>query len=195
MNEVKTPKKPLAFYYMVVMLILLLFNFIALPQLVARSVKEVDYGKFMTMTKDKQIGEVQIQSDEIIFTDKDTKQVYRTGLMDDPGLVDRLYASGADFSSEIIQQMSPFMSFLLSWVVPIAIFALLGHFLSAKMMDKVGGGSNSMMFGMGKSNARVYVQSTEGIRFGDVAGEEEAKENLKEYRLNKMSGTISLDEE
>ena len=180
MNEVKTPKKPLAFYYMVVMLILLLFNFIALPQLVARSVKEVDYGKFMTMTKDKQIGEVQIQSDEIIFTDKDTKQVYRTGLMDDPGLVDRLYASGADFSSEIIQQMSPFMSFLLSWVVPIAIFALLGHFLSAKMMDKVGGGSNSMMFGMGKSNARVYVQSTEGIRFGDVAGEEEAKENLKE---------------
>ena len=180
MNEVKTPKKPLAFYYMVVMLILLLFNFIALPQLVARSVKEVDYGKFMTMTKDKQIGEVQIQSDEIIFTDKDTKQVYRTGLMNDPGLVDRLYASGADFSSEIIQQMSPFMSFLLSWVVPIAIFALLGHFLSAKMMDKVGGGSNSMMFGMGKSNARVYVQSTEGIRFGDVAGEEEAKENLKE---------------
>ena len=180
MNEVKTPKKPLAFYYMVVMVILLLFNFIALPQIVARSVKEVDYGKFMTMTKDKQIGEVQIQSDEIIFTDKDTKQVYRTGLMDDPGLVDRLYASGADFSSEIIQQMSPFMSFLLSWVVPIAIFALLGHFLSAKMMDKVGGGSNSMMFGMGKSNARVYVQSTEGIRFGDVAGEEEAKENLKE---------------
>ena len=180
MNEVKTPKKPLAFYYMVVMLILLLFNFIALPQLVARSVKEVDYGKFMTMTKDKQIGEVQIQSDEIILTDKDTKQVYRTGLMDDPGLVERLYASGADFSSEIIQQMSPFMSFLLSWVVPIAIFALLGHFLSAKMMDKVGGGSNSMMFGMGKSNARVYVQSTEGIRFGDVAGEEEAKENLKE---------------
>ena len=180
MNEVKTPKKPLAFYYMVVMLILLLFNFIALPQLVARSVKEVDYGKFMTMTRDKQIGEVQIQSDEIIFTDKDKKQVYRTGLMNDPGLVDRLYASGADFSSEIIQQMSPFMSFLLSWVVPIAIFALLGHFLSAKMMDKVGGGSNSMMFGMGKSNARVYVQSTEGIRFGDVAGEEEAKENLKE---------------
>ena len=180
MNEVKTPKKPLAFYYMVVMLILLLFNFIALPQLVARSVKEVDYGKFMTMTKDKQIGEVQIQSDEIILTDKDTKQVYRTGLMDDPGLVERLYASGADFSSEIIQQMSPFMSFLLSWVVPIAIFALLGRFLSAKMMDKVGGGSNSMMFGMGKSNARVYVQSTEGIRFGDVAGEEEAKENLKE---------------
>ena len=180
MNEVKTPKKPLAFYYMVVMVILLLFNFIALPQLVARSVKEVDYGKFMTMTRDKQIGEVQIQSDEIIFTDKDKKQVYRTGLMNDPGLVDRLYASGADFSSEIIQQMSPFMSFLLSWVVPIAIFALLGHFLSAKMMDKVGGGSNSMMFGMGKSNARVYVQSTEGIRFGDVAGEEEAKENLKE---------------
>ena len=180
MNEVKTPKKPLAFYYMVVMVILLLFNFIALPQLVARSVKEVDYGKFMTMTRDKQIGEVQIQSDEIIFTDKDKKQVYRTGLMNDWGLVDRLYASGADFSSEIIQQMSPFMSFLLSWVVPIAIFALLGHFLSAKMMDKVGGGSNSMMFGMGKSNARVYVQSTEGIRFGDVAGEEEAKENLKE---------------
>lgn len=180
MNEVKTPKKPLAFYYMVVMVILLLFNFIALPQIVARSVKEVDYGKFMTMTRDKQIGEVQIQSDEIIFTDKDKKQVYRTGLMDDPGLVDRLYASGADFSSEIIQQMSPFMSFLLSWVVPIAIFALLGRFLSAKMMDKVGGGSNSMMFGMGKSNARVYVQSTEGIRFEDVAGEEEAKENLKE---------------
>ncbi len=180
MNEVKTPKKPLAFYYMIVLVVILLFNLLAMPQIVEHSVKEVDYGTFMSMTEKKEIGKVQIQSDEIIFTDKEEKQIYKTGVMTDPDLVDRLYASGAEFSSEIVQQMSPVMSFLLSWVLPIVIFILIGHFLSGKMMDKVGGGPNSMMFGMGKSNARVYVQSTEGIRFGDVAGEEEAKENLKE---------------
>ena len=180
MNEVKTPKKPLAIYYMIVLVVILLFNLLAMPQIVEHSVKEVDYGTFMSMTEKKEIGKVQIQSDEIIFTDKEEKQIYKTGVMTDPDLVDRLYASGAEFSSEIVQQMSPVMSFLLSWVLPIVIFILIGHFLSGKMMDKVGGGPNSMMFGMGKSNARVYVQSTEGIRFGDVAGEEEAKENLKE---------------
>ena len=180
MNEVKTPKKPLAFYYMIVLVVILLFNLLAMSQIVEHSVKEVDYGTFMSMTEKKEIGKVQIQSDEIIFTDKEEKQIYKTGVMTDPDLVDRLYASGAEFSSEIVQQMSPVMSFLLSWVLPIVIFILIGHFLSGKMMDKVGGGPNSMMFGMGKSNARVYVQSTEGIRFGDVAGEEEAKENLKE---------------
>ena len=180
MNEVKTPKKPLACYYMIVLVVILLFNLLAMPQIVEHSVKEVDYGTFMSMTEKKEIGKVQIQSDEIIFTDKEEKQIYKTGVMTDPDLVDRLYASGAEFSSEIVQQMSPVMSFLLSWVLPIVIFILIGHFLSGKMMDKVGGGPNSMMFGMGKSNARVYVQSTEGIRFGDVAGEEEAKENLKE---------------
>ena len=180
MNEVKTPKKPLAFYYMIVLVVILLFNLLAMPQIVEHSVKEVDYGTFMSMTEKKEIGKVQIQSDEIIFTDKEEKQIYKTGVMTDPDLVDRLYASGAEFSSEIVQQMSPVMSFLLSWVLPIVIFILIGHFLSGKMMDKVGGGPNSMMFGMGKSNARVYVQSTEGIRFGDVAGEEEAKEYLNE---------------
>ena len=180
MNEVKTPKKPLAFYYMIVLVVILLFNLLAMPQIVEHSVKEVDYGTFMSMTEKKEIGKVQIQSDEIIFTDKEEKQIYKTGVMTDPDLVDRLYASGAEFSSEIVQQMSPVMSFLLSWVLPIVIFILIGHFLSGKMMDKVGGGPNYIRFGMARSNGTDLVRSTEGIRFGDVAGEEEAKENLKE---------------
>ena len=180
MKEVKTPKKPLAIYYTVVLLVLLLLNLVLVPWMSERQVKEVDYGTFMSMTEDKNIGRVDIESNQIIFTDKDETQVYRTGLMNDPSLTERLYDAGAAFSSEIVEQTSPILSFLLWFVLPIVLFTALGNFMNKKLMEKMGG-PNSMMFGgMGKSNAKVYVQSTEGIKFADVAGEDEAKENLQE---------------
>ncbi len=179
MNEVKRPKKPLLYYYGIVMLILMLFNFIVMPWFAERQIQEVDYGTFMTMTEEKNIGRVEIQSNQILFTDKEETSIYKTGPISDPDLVNRLHASGAKFSGEIIEQMSPVLSILLSWVLPIAVFVLLGQFLSKKMMDKMGG-PNSMMFNMGKSNAKVYVKSSDGIRFSDVEGVDEAKENLQE---------------
>lgn len=179
MHEVKTPKRPLIYYYGIVLLILLLFNFLAMPWLAQRQIEEVDYGTFMSMTEQKQIGKVEIQSNQILFTNADESKVYKTGLMDDPDLVSRLYDSGAEFSSDITEQMSPFLSLLLTWVLPIVIFIIIGQVLTKKMMNKAGG-PNSMMFGMGNSNAKVYVKSAEGIKFSDVAGEDEAKESLAE---------------
>ena len=181
MKEVKTPRKPLLYYYIVALLVLLLFNFFAMPLLARQQVEEVDYGTFMTMTENKEIGEVEIESNQIIFTNKDGSKIYKTGVLDDPELVDRLHASGAEFASEIVEQMSPFLNILLSWVLPVLLFIGIGQFMAKKLTDKAGGGAGSMMFGMGKSNAKIYVQSTEGgIRFADVAGEDEAKENLQE---------------
>ena len=181
MQEVKKPKKPLIFYYVVVLLILMLINFLAVPWIAQRRIKSVDYGTFMEMTEQKEIGQVQVQEQEnqIIFTDKDNTAVYKTGMMPDPELTERLYDAGAQFEGEIIQQTDPLLAFLLSWVLPIVIFVALGQYMSKKMM-KNAGGPNAMMFGMGKSNAKVYVKSSEGIRFADVAGEDEAKENLSE---------------
>ena len=179
MNEVKKPKKPLIYYYGIVLVVLLLFNFLAMPWLSQRQVKEVDYGTFMTMTEEKQIGKVEVQDNQILFTDKDEKQIYKTGLMTDPDLVNRLKASGAEFSSEIQEQMSPVLSFLLSWLVPILFFVGIGQLLSKRMMSKFNG-PNSMLFGGKNSNAKVYVKSADGIKFADVAGEDEAKENLAE---------------
>ena len=180
MNEVKTPKKPLIYYYTIAMLVLLLMNLLVTPLLQQMRIKEVDYGTFMTMTENKEIGKVEIEENRILFTDKDGKAIYQTGLMDDPGRTERLYASGAEFSSEIVQEMSPLLSFLLTWILPIVIFMALGQFMAKKLMDKAGGGGASMMFNMGKSNAKVYVKSSDGIKFDDVAGEDEAKENLAE---------------
>ena len=180
MREVKTPKKPLIYYYALALLILSLLNFFVMPWLAEKQVKEVDYGTFMTMTEDKDVGQVEVQENQIIFTNKDNTKIYKTGVMNDPDLIERLHASGAQFSSEIVEQMSPFLSALLTWVLPGVIFIVLGQFLARKMMDKAGGGAASMMFGNGDSGAKIYVQSTEGIRFDDVAGEDEAKENLQE---------------
>ena len=179
MNEVKTPKKPLISYYCVVILLLLLFNMLVMPMISQRQVKEVDYNTFMEMTYNDNIGKVELQDNQILFTDKDNTQLYKTGLMSDPELTQRLYDHGAQFASEIQEQMSPVLSFLLSWVLPIVIFVGLGQMLTKQMMKKMGG-PNSMMFGAGKSNAKVYVKSSEGIKFTDVAGEDEAKENLSE---------------
>ncbi|MDO5398266.1 MAG: ATP-dependent zinc metalloprotease FtsH [bacterium] len=182
MNEVKTPKKPMIFYYIIVLIILLLFNFLAMPSmlgLLQPRVSEVDYGTFMRMTEEKNIGYVQIQDNQIIFTDKNTENFYKTGVIDDPRRAERLYESGAKFSQQIVKEMSPFVNFLLSWVLPILIFIGIGQFISRQIMKKAGG-QNSMMFGMGKSNAKIYVKSTSGIDFSDVAGEDEAKENLAE---------------
>ena len=181
MKEVKTPRKPLAIYYALVLLMLLLLNLVLLPWMEERQIKEVDYGTFMTMTEEKNIGRVDIESNQIIFTDKDETQVYRTGLMNDTGLTERLYDAGATFSSEIVEQSSPVLNFLIWFVLPIILFSAIGNQMNKKLMEKAGGGPGSMMFGgMGKSNAKVYVQSTAGIRFADVAGEDEAKENLQE---------------
>ena len=181
MKEVKPSKKPLAIYYAIVLLVLLVINLVVMPWLAERQVQEVDYGTFMSMTEQENIGKVDIQSNQIIFTDKDNKQIYKTGLMNDPGLTERLYDAGAQFSSEIVEQGSPVLSFLLWFVLPILLFSFIGNQMNKKLMEKAGGGPGSMMFGgMGKSNAKVYVQSTAGIRFADVAGEDEAKENLQE---------------
>ena len=181
MKEVKPSKKPLAIYYAIVLLVLLVINLVVMPWLAERQVQEVDYGTFMSMTEQENIGKVDIQSNQIIFTDKDNKQIYRTGLMNDPGLTERLYDAGAQFSSEIVEQGSPVLSFLLWFVLPILLFSFIGNQMNKKLMEKAGGGPGSMLFGSaGKSNAKVYVQSTHGIRFADVAGEDEAKENLQE---------------
>ena len=180
MKEVKTPKKPLFYYYLVALLVLLLFNFLAMPLIAQHQVEEVDYGTFMTMTEEQEIGQVEIESNQILFTNKDGSKVYKTGVLDDPDLVERLHASGAEFASEIVEQMSPFLNILLTWVLPVVLFIGIGQYIAKKLTDKAGGGAGSMMFGMGKSNAKIYVQSTEGIRFADVAGEDEAKENLQE---------------
>ena len=180
MNEVKTPKKPLIFYYLIVLALILGLNFLFMPWLMQRTVEEVDYGTFIKMTNNKEIGRVEVQDNQIVFTDKDENKIYKTGRMDDPELVDRLYESGAEFASEIVEQTSPFLTFILSWVLPIVIFIGIGQYMTKKLMDHAGGGSSSMAFGMGKSNAKVYVKSSDGIKFADVAGEDEAKENLKE---------------
>ena len=183
MQEVKSPKKPFLYYCLIVATIMVLLNSLVFPNVLKHSVKEVDYNTFMKMTENKEIGKVNIDSGEIIFTDKSEEKMYKTGVMDDPGLVDRLYDSGADFSSKITEEMSPILYFLLSYILPIAIFIMLGRWLSKKMMSKMNGGANpmnSMMFGGGKSNAKIYVKSSNGIKFSDVAGEDEAKELLSE---------------
>lgn len=180
MNEVKKPQKPLIFYYIIVLLIIFLLNLLVVPSMQQMRIKEVDYGTFMRMTENGEIGKVMIEDNRILFTDKSEQQIYKTGLMNDPGITERLYNSGAQFSSEIVEQMSPFANFLLSWVLPIVIFVALGQILSRQMMKRMTGGDSSMMFNMGKSNAKVYVKSSGGIKFDDVAGEDEAKENLAE---------------
>ena len=179
MKEVKSPKKPLIYYYVIVLLVLAAFNFFVSPLLLSRQVTEVDYGTFMSMTEKKNIGRVEVEDSQIIFTDKNNDNIYKTGVMGDPNLTERLYQSGATFSKDIEQTMSPIMSFLLTFILPMVIFVVLGQYLGRKLLEQAGG-KNSMAFGMGKSNARVYVQSTEGIHFEDVAGEDEAKENLAE---------------
>ena len=179
MKEVKSPRKPLIYYYGIVLLVLLLFNLLVTPLLSQRQVQEVDYGTFMSMIDEKNIGEVEVSDSSIVFTDKEGTTVYETGAMEDPGLTERLYASGAVFAKDIERTMSPVLSFLLTFVLPMVIFIGLGQYMSKKILQQMGG-KNSMSFGMGKSNAKVYVQSTEGIRFDDVAGEDEAKESLAE---------------
>ena len=178
MNEVKNPKRPLVYYSIIALLAILIFNIFATPALFATQVKEVDYGTFMKMTEDGDIGLVEVDSNEIVFTDKAKENYYKTGVMDDPNLTERLYKSGAEFSSEIVQQASPLLSFL-TWVLPILLFVWIGDIMSKKLM-KQAGGPNSLIFNMGGSNAKVYVKSADGIKFEDVAGEEEAKENLAE---------------
>ena len=179
MQEVKKPKKPLLFYYAIVLLVLLLFNFLAMPWLAQRQVQEVDYGTFIEMAANKELGQVEVQEqdNQIIFTNKDNTVVYKTGMMPDPDLTQRLADSGAKFSGQIIEQANPVITFLLSWVLPIVVFIAIGQFMSKKMMERAGG-PNAMSFG--KSNAKVYVKSTQGIKFSDVAGEDEAKESLSE---------------
>ena len=165
MKEVKTPKKPLIYYYVIVLLVLIVFNLVVSPILMEHQVEETDYGTFMSMIDAKNIGEVEVEDNQIVFTDKNNEKIYKTGLMNDPELTDRLYKCGATFAKDIDQQTSPIIA--------------LGNYMAKKLMEQAGG-KNSMAFGMGKSNAKVYVQSSEGIRFTDVAGEDEAKENLAE---------------
>lgn len=180
MKEVKSPKKPLIFYYGIALLVIVLFNVIVSPLLVKARVTEVDYGTFMSMIEQKKIGNVEVEDDQIIFTDKDdAKKIYKTGAMNDPTLTQRLYDSGAKFSKDIETTTSPLMSFLLTFVLPLIIFIGLGQYMGKKLMEQAGG-KNSMAFGFGKSNAKVYVPSTQGIHFSDVAGEDEAKESLSE---------------
>ena len=181
MNEVKSPKKPLLYYYVVALLVVMLFNFIAMPWMAEHQIKEVDYNTFVTMTEQGEVGKVEIQQQDnrILFTSADEKTVYKTAMVPDDGLVQRLLDAGVSTTGEEIEQTSTLVS-ILAWVLPIIIFVALGQFMSRKMMEKMGGGGNSMMFNMGKSNAKVYVKSAEGIRFSDVAGEDEAKENLTE---------------
>ena len=180
MNEVNRPRKPLLIFYIAVLLILFLWNSMIVPMVAEQEIKEVDYGTFMTMTEKNQIGKVQIGSNKILFTNKDGSKTYKTGIMNDPDLVNRLHASGAEFTSEIVEEMSPTASFFLNWILPIIIFVVLGQYLSRRMMDKAGGGPGSMMFNLGKSNAKVYVKSSDGIKFSDVEGVDEAEENLQE---------------
>ena len=179
MKEVKSPKKPLLFYYGIVLLVILVFNLVVSPLLLRAQVQEVDYGTFMKMIEEKNIGSVEVEDSQILFTDKDGTQIYKTGEMNDPTLTERLYAAGAKFTRVTQQATSPLLSFFLTFLLPILIFAALGQYLTKKMMSQAGG-PNAMAFGLGKSNAKVYVPSSDGIRFDDVAGEDEAKENLKE---------------
>ncbi len=179
MNEVKTPKKPLIYYYGIVISIILIFNMLFMPWFMERQIKEIDYGTFIEMTINQEIELVQVQDNQILFTGMDDNQIYKTGIMDDPELVSRLNASGAKFSSEIVEETSPLLGFFLTWILPMAIFTIIGQVLSKKMMDRAGG-PNSMAFGMGKSNAKVYVKSSQGIKFSDVEGVDEAEESLQE---------------
>ena len=179
MNEVKQPKKPLMWYYSVVLIAILLFNVLVMPMIADMKIKEVDYGTFMSMTEQKDIGRVEIQDNQILFTNKDDSQIFKTGLLDDPGRTERLYEAGAQFSGEIVEETSPILNFFLYVMLPLIIFTGLGQILSRKMMDKMGG-PNAMSFNMGKSNAKVYVKSSDGIRFSDVAGVDEAEESLTE---------------
>lgn len=179
MKEVKKPRKSLLFYYVAIFVGLILFNLLAMPNIVERKITEVDYGTFMSMTADKNIGLVEIQQNRIVFTDKEQKNIYKTGILDDVGLIERLHESGAEFSAEIVEETSPLLTFVLSWVFPIIFFILIGNIISRVFMKKAAG-NNSMMFNAGKSNAKVYVKSSDGIKFNDVAGVDEAKENLAE---------------
>lgn len=180
MNEVKQPRKPLIYYYAIVLMVLSLFNFMAMPWLMEQRVQEVDYGTFMTMTEQQDIGRVDIQSNQIVFTNKEESQIYKTGILEDPNLTERLYAAGiTNFGAEIVEETSPLLSFLLTWILPGVIFVAFGQFMSKKMMDKAGG-PNAMSFNMGKSNAKVYVKSSDGISFADVEGVDEAEESLAE---------------
>ena len=179
MKEVKNPRKPLIYYYGIAVLVIFLFNLIVTPVLMNRQVKEVDYGTFMEMIDKKNIGKVEVDDSEILFTDKENETIYKTGAMNDPTLTQRLYDCGAKFSKDVDQTMSPLLSGILSFVVPLLIFFALGQYMSKKLIEQAGG-KNAMSFGMGKSNAKIYVQSTQGIHFNDVAGEDEAKESLKE---------------
>ena len=180
MKEVKSPKKPLLYYYGIVLLILAVFNIFISPLLASGQAQDVDYGTFMDMIEEKNIGTVEVGESEIVFTDKDNKNLYQTGIMNDPDLTQRLHDAGAVFSGDVGDTVSPLMSFFLTICLPLLIFVLLGYYMSRKLMEQAGGGKNSLAFGMGKSSAKVYVPSTEGIRFSDVAGEDEAKESLKE---------------
>ena len=180
MQEVKSPKKPLLYYYGVVLLVLLVFNLIVTPLLLKEEVTEVDYGTFMSMTEEKNIGQVQVEDQQIVFTDKDEKNVYKTNAMDDPQLTERLYESGAKFSKDVDASTSPLLSLLITGILPMLIFIGLGQYMAKKLRDQMGGKDSLMFGGMGKSNAKIYVQSTKGIRFDDVAGEDEAKESLAE---------------
>ena len=179
MKEVKPPKKPLIYYYGVALVVLLLINFLLVPLVARHAVQEVDYGTFMTMTENKEIGQVEVEDNQIIFTNKDGSKVYKTGPMNDPDLTQRLYDAGAEFTRDIVEQTSPLLRFVLTWILPIIIFIAIGQLMTKKLTDRAGG-PGSMMFGAGKSNAKIYVQSTQGIHFADVAGEDEAKENLQE---------------
>ena len=180
MKEVKSPKKPLIYYYGVVLLVLLVFNLVTMPWLSQRQIKEVDYGTFMSMTESKNIGQVQVEDQQIVFTDKDEKNVYQTNVMDDPNLTERLYESGAKFSKDVDASTSPLLSLLITGLLPMLIFIGLGQYMAKKLREQMGGKDSLMFGGMGKSNAKIYVQSTKGIRFDDVAGEDEAKESLAE---------------
>ena len=179
MKEVKPPKKPLIYYYGVALVVLLLINFLLVPLVARHAVQEVDYGTFMTMTENKEIGQVEVEDNQIIFTNKDGSKIYKTGPMNDPDLTQRLYDAGAEFTRDIVEQTSPLLRFVLTWILPIIMFIAIGQLMTKKLTDRAGG-PGSMMFGAGKSNAKIYVQSTQGIHFADVAGEDEAKENLQE---------------
>ena len=179
MKEVKPPRKPLFYYYGIALVVLLLINFLLVPLVARHAVQEVDYGTFMTMTENKEIGKVEVEDNQIIFTNKDGSKIYKTGPMNDPDLTQRLYDAGAEFTRDIVEQTSPLLSVVLTWVLPIVLFIAVGQLMAKKLTDRAGG-PGSMMFGAGRSNAKIYVQSSQGIRFADVAGEDEAKESLQE---------------
>jgi cell division protease FtsH len=180
MENARKPKRPLIYYYSIVLIALMLFNFLLMPYIASRQIVEVDYGSFMSMIENKELENVQLQDNQILFTTKDSTTIYKTGLVDDPTLTERLYESGVTFSGEIIETASPFQTILLYWILPMLVFFGIGQFTSKKFMDRAGHGNDMMSFSMGKSNAKVYVKSSEGIKFSDVAGEDEAKENLME---------------